>query len=962
MNCLTGTALRSFCFLLLVSVNFTPRATAQSKATTSVDSLGIITANQASGGLGFGLDPEQDWQWAAAAAAGATHARMQCSWESVEQQSAPPLNKPGTPQYLQTANCLAGFASAKKYGIHPTVVAAYGSPHHQILTVMVPGGAPAGATSLNLVFASGTGGSTLAKMAVPYDYFGLLPFGRDSAAGAYYGTYISGITLNDATHATISLASALSTALPADNTLYAINEVLYPSAATSLGDDPSVVAYGNYVAFLAGSMAANGVTGEVELWNEPPSAGLDPWDNRYAAFDNNLLPAAASAFTSPQGPNYGFVANLQNRTLPPGITLVWNGTSGNGSASILGGQMLANTKTVAVQPAKTVSGESFHPYGGAYSNPEEVMWSPPCMQNAIAQQSDVSGCGLSGERVGPNILYEAYLDGVAKAQQVGGGVGRLITETNILAPAAGLNLQQARFVLRQYLGFQALGYTPIEFFKLFDADTPTDPNFSFLQQVAGTSTYTPKANYTALAGLMSDLEPIRNMPVTAYPATKLATVTSYQGTYALTTAHLVGSRSGASSNSDLFVVWQRSTTPCAGTSCTGDWMTLTSPAPAPVMIALPLGSVLTSATNLTTRASIPFTLSGQGASLQVADDPIGLLIDAATVSIPILSPVGGTYSGTQLISIADATAGATIYYTLDGSMPTTSSMVYTGPVSVAASQTITTFALCSGNSSAIATAIYSITAAVAPTPTFTPAGGTYTTAQLVTVSSTLAGASIRYTLDGSTPTSASTLYTGPIAVAATSTINAVTIAPGFTNSPVATTTYLLNLLSTFVVNQDGTVNLLDSGGAVLATAAPVASSTSTLGGIAIDQAGDAWAVTNQSNTVNKVSSAGDLLGGYTGGGVANPVSVAIDGLNRVFIANTNDSYSVFSNAGAAISPATGYRGGQMAAPSAIRVDQTGSVWISNATNSSVTRVFGGGAPTTNPLVMGEMNGTTGTRP
>jgi hypothetical protein len=43
----------------------------------------------------------------------------------------------------------------------------------------------------------------------------------------------------------------------------------------------------------------------------------------------------------------------------------------------------------------------------------------------------------------------------------------------------------------------------------------------------------------------------------------------------------------------------------------------------------------------------------------------------AQTAAPVISPASGTYSAAQTITITDATPGATIYYTLDGSTPTT---------------------------------------------------------------------------------------------------------------------------------------------------------------------------------------------------------------------------------------------------------------------------------------------------
>ncbi|GAB3136022.1 chitobiase/beta-hexosaminidase C-terminal domain-containing protein [Amycolatopsis stemonae] len=74
-------------------------------------------------------------------------------------------------------------------------------------------------------------------------------------------------------------------------------------------------------------------------------------------------------------------------------------------------------------------------------------------------------------------------------------------------------------------------------------------------------------------------------------------------------------------------------------------------------------------------------------------------------------------------------------------------------------------------------------------PTFSPPGGTYSTAQTVTISSATSGATIRYTTDGSTPTASSTLYSGPISVPTSRTVNAIALKSGSTNSAVSSATY-----------------------------------------------------------------------------------------------------------------------------------------------------------------------------
>jgi outer membrane protein OmpA-like peptidoglycan-associated protein len=71
----------------------------------------------------------------------------------------------------------------------------------------------------------------------------------------------------------------------------------------------------------------------------------------------------------------------------------------------------------------------------------------------------------------------------------------------------------------------------------------------------------------------------------------------------------------------------------------------------------------------------------------------------------------------------------------------------------------------------------------AEAPSASPGPGTFAGSQTVTLSSATPGAVIHYTTDGSEPTSASPVYTGPIAVDGTTTIRAVAVAPGAAPSP-----------------------------------------------------------------------------------------------------------------------------------------------------------------------------------
>jgi hypothetical protein len=92
--------------------------------------------------------------------------------------------------------------------------------------------------------------------------------------------------------------------------------------------------------------------------------------------------------------------------------------------------------------------------------------------------------------------------------------------------------------------------------------------------------------------------------------------------------------------------------------------------------------------------------------------------------------------------------------------------------------------------------------ATVATPTFSPAGGSFTSAQSVTISTTTAGATIHFTVNGSTPTASSPTFTGPISVTASETINAIGVASGLTNSAVASATYTIGTAATCPLQSD----------------------------------------------------------------------------------------------------------------------------------------------------------------
>jgi len=164
-----------------------------------------------------------------------------------------------------------------------------------------------------------------------------------------------------------------------------------------------------------------------------------------------------------------------------------------------------------------------------------------------------------------------------------------------------------------------------------------------------------------------------------------------------------------------------------------------------------------------------------------------------TVATPTISPAAGTYSSAQTVSLASATPGATIRYTIDGTTPSeTSGTLYSGSFSVSASATVRAIAYKTDwVTSELVHAAYVIMGTVAM-PVFSPAAGTYTSAQNVSLTCATPGTTIHYTIDGSTPSETSgTFYTGAFTVSANATVRAIAYKAGDVTSALASAAYVI---------------------------------------------------------------------------------------------------------------------------------------------------------------------------
>ena len=168
---------------------------------------------------------------------------------------------------------------------------------------------------------------------------------------------------------------------------------------------------------------------------------------------------------------------------------------------------------------------------------------------------------------------------------------------------------------------------------------------------------------------------------------------------------------------------------------------------------------------------------------------------AVPVETPSFSISGGEVEEGTQITISCATEGATVYYTTDGSTPSASSTKYAGAITISKDMTIKAMAVKDGNytNSEVASVSFTIKAReVVATPAFSISGGEVEEGTQVTISCATSGATVYYTIDGSTPSTSSAKYTGAITISKAMTIKAMASKSGYyTNSAVASANFTI---------------------------------------------------------------------------------------------------------------------------------------------------------------------------
>jgi hypothetical protein len=327
--------------------------------------------------------------------------------------------------------------------------------------------------------------------------------------------------------------------------------------------------------------------------------------------------------------------------------------------------------------------------------------------------------------------------------------------------------------------------------------------------------------------------------------------------------------------------------------------------------------------------SLPTVANGK---VYVGANPVlsvyGLLGVTPTAPAPVISPASGSFTGSQTVTITDAVPGATIYYTTNGTIPYSGSPVYSSssPLVISSNETVTAIASPNGYlQSAPASATY-VSTSTAANPVFSLLTGTYTGTQTLTITDSSAGAIIYYTLDGSTPTTASAVYSNTLSVPVSETVQAIAAAPGLFASSVVTGDYTIQPVYTIDFSQgftqgigplqfNGSTDLDDyrlqltdgglneAGSAFYTTPVNIQSFTTDFGFQLSNPAGDGITFTIQDVGPSALGSSGGGLGYAT---IANSVAIKFDLFNSG--GEGPDSTGLYTNGAMPTAPAINLTG------------------------------------------------------
>jgi sugar lactone lactonase YvrE len=336
---------------------------------------------------------------------------------------------------------------------------------------------------------------------------------------------------------------------------------------------------------------------------------------------------------------------------------------------------------------------------------------------------------------------------------------------------------------------------------------------------------------------------------------------------------------------------------------------------------------------------------------------------------PNVAPDFIPYNTPITVTMTDSTPGAVIYYTTNGTDPTTSSTKYSVPFVVSATTTIKAIAAAPGYGNSTVFWGEYIIPPPASEPAISPSTGIYSAAKTVTITDTTPGATICYTTNGTTPTPYSPRYSGSFTVSQSTFVQAIAVANGYSSSPVAGSSIVIGT-SDAPAYSDGTLTTAGGVPGYWGNSGNNGPFAKTLlndpGYVFVDSANNLYVVEYWNHDVRKVSLATRTITLFAGNGTAgysgdqgkataaelhNPGAGAADSEGNVYIVDTGNNVirKVAASTGDITTVAgtgkSGYAGDGKAAtlaelnsPSGVAVDSAGNLYIADTGNSLVREV------------------------
>lgn len=262
------------------------------------------------------------------------------------------------------------------------------------------------------------------------------------------------------------------------------------------------------------------------------------------------------------------------------------------------------------------------------------------------------------------------------------------------------------------------------------------------------------------------------------------------------------------------------------------------------------------------------TIEAKAFRSDLTPSPVTNAVFTLQVGTPTFNPPQGPITNGTIVNISTVTSGASIYYTTDGSTPTIGSQVYSAPIVIGGGTTLKALGVAGGfNNSSIQSITYAL--AQPATPVMNPPSGPITNGTSVTLASATPGTTIYYTLDGSTPTTNSSVYSQPLILSGPITLKAWAYRADLAAGYIASVFYgLVNFENTIVTT--------------------VADGLNSPQAICVDRLGGVYFVdhSNSGGYIRKVLPSGGVTNFILATPVGYPSGLAVDANGTFYLADS----------------------------------------------------------------------------